>query len=379
MRCAVYTRPMPFSVLVLGGGFTGLEAARRLARDPGTSVTVVDPESHALFTPRLVDALAQSCQEKDLHLPHATLATRHGYRFMQGRATRIDPEAKRVDVTTADGATKTLTYDTLICAYGATTNFYRTDGREHAFTLKTWNDLIRLEDRVAALAKRASPLRIAIIGGGATGIEAACALDMRLEALGRDPASRTITVFQAGPQILPGFLPKTVDRTRAYFLHRSMEIRLGTPVQRLTERGLVTQAGEAIDADLVLWAAGVQPNRIDGDRITDAATSEPTTDYTLRLQPHLFAGGDMINLKCGQRPVPKNAQIALKMGALIAKNVVQERDGRPLAAFRYRSPGVMLWLGKTAITDLFGCSLPSPAFVWVRELFYRLRWRQLGG
>ncbi len=371
---------MPFRVLILGGGFTGLEAARRLAAQPDLSVTVVDPESHALFTPRLVDALARACRESDLRIPHATLAERHGYDFIQGKAAHLDEAQKTVDIERVGNAEKMqASYDALICAYGASTAFYGTPGQEHAFPLKTWEHLLRLEERVAQAVRRAEPLRFSIIGGGATGIEAACALDLRLRALGHAPETRSITVFQAGPQILPGFLPKTVERAHAHLAASRIDVRLMTPVSRLLPDGLETKDGERVPATLVLWAAGVRPNHVDGDTAEHSPTTDLMTDHALRVRPNVFAGGDVIQLKDGQRMIPKNAQTALKMGALIAQNVLRERAGKRLRSFRYRSPGVMLWLGTTAITDLLGRSLPSRAFVWIRNLFYWLRWRQICG
>ncbi len=295
-------------------------------------------------------------------------------------ATQINETAKTVRIIRMSGGhQEDLPYDTLVCAYGASTAFYGTEGKEYAFPFKTWQHLIRVEARVAETVRRQGPLRFAIIGGGATGIEAACALDLRLQALGHAPETRTITIFQAGPQILPGFLPKTVARTHAYLAARQIETRLATPVKRVFAEGLETRAGEEVAANLVLWAAGVQPNRVEGDMAQDAPKAEMTPDHTLRVRSHIYAGGDVIQLKDGQRIVPKNAQTAMKMGALIAENILRERAGKPLTSFRYRSPGVMLWLGKTAITDLFGWSLPSRAFVWVRELFYKVRWWQMGG
>ncbi len=369
---------MPFRVLILGGGFTGLEVARRLATRPDVTVTVVDPESHALFTPRLVDALAQACRESDLRIPHATLAGRHGYDFIQGKAVRLDEAQKMVDIERVGSTEKVqASYDTLICAYGASTAFYGTQGQDYAYPFKTWEHLLRLEERLAQATRKNEDLRFAIIGGGATGIEAACALDLRLRALGRGPDARTITVFQAGPQILPGFLPKTVERAHAHLAASRIDVRLMTPVSRLLPDGLETKGGERVPTTMVVWAAGVRPNHVDGDTAEHSPTTDLMTDHALRVRPNVFAGGDVIQLKDGQRMIPKNAQTAMKMGALIAKNVLRERTGKPLRSFRYRSPGVMLWLGATAITDLLGLSLPSRAFVWVRSLFYWLRWRQI--
>lgn len=368
---------MPHRVLILGGGFCGLEVARRLSRHSDIAVTLVEPSSHALFTPRLVDALAQTVRATETRRPHREIAQRRGYAFVQGRAVSIDQKKKRVAL--EGEKAKTLPYDTLVCAYGAETNYFELEGKENSLPFKTWEDLLAIEARLQPLIRQKRKPNVAVIGGGATGIEIAFALHRRLALLGCGPEQRAFTIFEAGPGILPGFLPKTVAKTRRLLEENRMDVRLATPVKSIEKDSLVTDGGEEAPADLVIWAAGVRPNVVRSDIPPTDPKGAFVVEPTLQLAPRVYAGGDAIQFKNGDHPIPKNAQNALKMGVHIAKNILHDIKGRPPRPFRYWSAGAMLWLDRTTALDAFGVSLCSPLFVRVRQWLYALRWRQMAG
>lgn len=366
-------RPMssPFRVLIIGGGFTGLTVAQELAKH--AQVTLVDPNECALFTPRLVDALAGTCREADIRCPHVTLAQRCGYNFIRGTVTAVDHAVRCVTIQT--NRPQTMNYDTIVFAQGAETNFFALEGREHVYPLKTWEHLLAIEERLRVVSGLAHP-RIAIVGGGATGIEAAVAIHERLQALGKSAPHRTITVYQAATQILPGFLPATIAGCKRLFADLNILIQEQTAVTSAQQGGLTLETQCVVAADLVIWASGIKPNQVHSLAPKDDR-GNLLPNHSLQLSPHAFAGGDTILFKDGQLTVPKNAQTAMNMGALIAKNILREHQGRPLRSYRYFSPGVMLWLGKTSTADLYHFSFTSPLFTWIRSLFYKLRWYQL--
>ncbi len=357
--------------MIIGGGFTGLTAAQILAKS--AAVTLVSPEEYALFTPRLVDALAGACAESDVRHSHLLLAQRHGYTFLRGSIASIDHQARKAFFT--DPQRAALSYDAVVCAQGAETNYFSLTGKEHVFPLKTWDHLVAIEERLRVISALPHP-QIVIVGGGATGIEAAIAVHERLIALGVAPERRTITVVQSAPQILPGFLPATVERTKRLFLERGITLRERTAATSVQPSELTLEHGETLPADLCLWASGVKPSPIANTSPMDERGNLLPNHY-LQLAPQMYAGGDTILYKCGQMIVPKNAQTAMQMGARIAENILREHAQRPLRPYTYRSPGVMLWLGNTSIADLFGWSFASPLFTWMRSLFYRLRWYQI--
>lgn len=370
---------MSLRVLIIGGGFCGLEVARRLRLASDVDVTLVEPSSHALFTPRLVDALAQACSETDLRFPHATIAQRRGYAFVQGKATYIDKPKKTVTVERAGVKTVSLKYDVLVCAQGAETNFFQLEGKELVFPFKTWEHLLALEEQLQPLTRKKTPFNITLIGGGATGIEIAFALHRRLEKLGISPKRRSLTIFDAGPQILSGFLPRTIMNTLKLIKANGFTLRTSTPAASVQDGQLTTRTGEIVPTDLVIWGTGIQANKIE----TDVPNLDPkgalAVDYALRTEPNVYAGGDVIQFKDNQRIIPKNAQTALKMGKAIADNILREKAGKEVRAFTYRSLGVLLWLDQTTGFDLLGVSLLSPLFTWMRKTFYTRRWKQMIG
>lgn len=372
-----YTLAMSsFHILIIGGGFTGLEVARRLSRQPNTRITLIDTQSHALFTPRLVDALAGFIPEREYHLPHAEIAARRGYTFIQGLVTHLDPAKKEVTVSLGESQEQTIAFDASVCALGARTAFFGLKGQEHVYPLKTWNQLLALEEKLRETANTTHP-RIAVVGGGATGVEAAVALHERLTALGCPIGKRAIEIYQAAPQILPGFLPATVKRAADELERCGINIHTNATVVEARAHSLLFKSGDEHAADLILWAPGVEANSLAATHLPHDDRGALLPDHNLRVTSGIFAGGDIITLREGQRTVPKNAQTAMKMGAHIAHNILRERTGKSLRSFAYRSPGVMLWLGRTSIADMFGLSLPSSFFTFLRDLFYRFRWWQL--
>jgi NADH dehydrogenase len=360
-----------FHVLVIGGGFTGLTVAQKLAKT--TRVTLVSPEEYALFTPRLVDALAGTCAESEVRHSHLLLAERHGYTFLRGSIASLDHDARRAFF--ADPQRAPIAYDAVVCAQGAETNFFTLSGKEHVYPLKTWDHLVAIEERLRIISSLPHP-KVVIVGGGATGIEAAIAIHERLGALGVSQERRDITVVQSAPQILPGFLPSTVEQTKRLFQTRGIIIRERTAALGAAVGTLQLEHDESLSVELCLWASGVKPSTISNTSPTDER-GNLLPNHFLQLAPGMYAGGDTILYKCGQVIVPKNAQTAMQMGARIAENVLREQAGLPLKPYTYRSPGVMLWLGRTSIADLFGSSFASPLFTWMRSIFYRLRWYQI--
>lgn len=358
-------------MLIIGGGFTGLTAAQILAKS--AAVTLVSPEEYALFTPRLVDALASTCREEDLRASHTSLAQRHGYTFFRGTVKAVDHAARRATLQASE--THTISYDAVVFSQGAETNFFALEGREHVYPLKTWEHLLAIEERLRALSALPHPA-IAIVGGGATGIEAAVAIHERLQALGKPLTERSITVYQASSQILPGFLPATITSCKRLLATLRISVQEQSAVTSAHAEHIVIEGQAPITSDLTLWASGVKPNTVQSALPKDDR-GNLLPDHFLRLSAHAYAGGDTVLFKDGQLTIPKNAQTAMNMGALIAKNILREHQGRPLVCYRYRSPGVMLWLGRSSIADILGVSLHSAVFTWLRAIFYRIRWYQI--
>lgn len=365
-----------FSVGIVGGGFTGLTAARRLAR-AGISVTVFDKNDHALFTPRLIDALAGQCTPQDVRVPHARLADRYGYTFVHASVTRVNQTTRTVYTLSVDDPKSSTphTFDKLVLSPGARTAFFGIEAA-HVFPFKTWEDLIRLEEHLAQ-APSHTPLSIGIVGGGATGVELAIALDERLQQQGRDRATYHLSLLFAGASILQGFSPNAVQAAEDALRSRGILLQPHTVITAVTQDTLSTRSGEHTPKPSILvWAAGVTPTPLE-DESHQSHPEGLLPDHALRLAEGVFAGGDAISLRERQRPLPKNAQTAMKMGNAIADTILRAHHGKRPRSFCYRSIGAMVWLGSTATFDLLGYAFTSPFLVRVRQFFYTLRWWQM--
>lgn len=374
----------PLSLVIVGGGFAGVEVAKKMSASSSWNITLIDPQEAFLFTPRLVDALSNEAVAEHLRVPHKTLAETHRYSFLQGTVLAIDTHRKTVQVQQGDRA-HALAYDMLVLTQGARTQFYGTPGAEHAFPLKTWSDLETLEAHLIQLAevpaKKTEEARstFCVVGGGASGVEAILALQTRVRKQFRaEKRPFSFFLIQAAPEILPGFLPATIKKTRALLETRGITILTGDSVASVSETALTTKTGRIIPTSTVVWTAGLQPNAIPMESArSDQPPSYLLTDPFLRINETIFAAGDIVVFKDKQITVPKNAQTAMKMAEALAENLERTRLQRSLRPFHYHSFGVILWLEQTGILDLFGYSLESRLVPMLRNFFYNIRFWQL--
>ncbi len=374
----------PLSLVIVGGGFAGVRVAQTLSASSAWNITLIDPQEAFLFTPRLVDALSNEAVAEHLRVSHKTLAETHTYSFLQGTVLSIDAHKKTVDVQQGDRA-HGLAYDILVLTQGARTQFYGTPGAEHTFPLKTWTDLETLEAHLVQLAeapaKKTDEARttFCVVGGGASGVEAILALQTRVQKQFRaEKRPFSFFLIQGAPEILPGFLPATIKKTRALLNARGITVLTGDSVGSVSETALTTKTGRVIPTSTVVWTAGLQPNDIP---MESGKPIQPPgylcTDPFLRIEASIFAAGDIVVFKDKQITVPKNAQTAMKMAEVLAKNLERTRLQQSLRAFHYQSFGVILWLEQTGILDLFGYSFESRLVPMLRNFFYNIRFWQL--
>lgn len=379
------------SIVIIGGGFTGVIAAKELARQKTGHVTLINPTADFLFTPRLVDVLSGQITRNQLVTSQAQLAKKQGYRFIHGRVTDIFAREKRLVIKNTNGEEQSVSYDILVEAQGGQTHFFGVPGAsEYAFPLKTEAHFQALENHIKQIISQAKTtkepldrlalLSFCVVGGGATGIEALLALETRVRRLlGPGPLQKEarFTILHAGPEILPGFLPKTIERTRLFLQEKGVTISVNDPVTRVTEASCETKSGNRIVAKTIIWGGGLAPNMISTDVPLESTPNGLPSDPFLRIYPSIFAGGDIALTRDKQRTVPKNAQTAFKMGHALAKNIRHHLQKQPLQPFHYFSLGTILWLGSTAILDLGPFSIKTPLISWARHWLYQWRFWQI--
>jgi NADH dehydrogenase len=371
-------------VVIVGGGFGGLFAAKALGRAP-VDVTVVDRRNHHVFQPLLYQVATAGLSPGDIASPIRWILRRQrNVTVLLAEARRVDPSLKRVELDIGEVA-----YDHLIVATGATHAYFGHDEwQAHAPGLKTLDDALLVRRRVLLAFERAEAtadpggrrrlLTFVVVGGGPTGVELAGALaEIRRHALAHefrsiDPESARVVLLEAGPAILTSFPePLREDAVRA-LEGLGVEVRTGAAVTRI-EREAVWVGHERIDAGAVLWAAGVAASPLGrslGAPLDGAGRVLVNPDLTIPGHDDVYVVGDLAHCAGeGGRPLPGVAPVAMQQAAHAASNVLRTIRGQPRVPFVYRNPGNLATIGRhQAIAD-FGRLRFSGWFAWWLWLF----------
>ncbi len=394
-------------VVIVGGGFGGLNAAQELGGKP-VDVTLVDRRNYHLFQPLLYQVAIGGLHPADIAYPIRAIVRKHrNIRTLMADVREIDLAGRRVLL--ADGE---LAYDYLILATGAETSYFAKPEWEVAAPgLKSIEDALEIRRRVLSAfeqaereddpAEQARLLNFIIIGGGPTGVELAGAIaelarhTLRREFRSIDPTLARILLVEGGPRILPTF-DEALARAAARDLQRlGVGIRTETRVHDIVgdtvhldtesaasgrtaaKHGAVGDPPDTMRAATILWAAGVRAcpvGRASGcetDR-TGRVVVEP--DLTIPGHPEAFVVGD---LACfthqGGKPLPGVAQVAIQQGRAAARAILASLRGSPRQAFAYRDPGSMSTIGRAAaIAEFPGGLRLSGLLAWFAWLFVHI-------
>lgn len=376
------------TVLIVGGGFGGLRAARALA---GASVRVVlvDRQNHHLFQPLLYQVASATLSPADIAAPiRHVLREQANAEVVLGEVASVDLEVRQARL--ADG--RNLRYDFLVLAAGSRSSYFGHDAwRGVAPGLKTLEDALEIRRRFLLSFERAEQeedpelrrewLTFLIVGGGPTGVELAGTLkEMARLTLPREfrrirtDRARVILV-EAGPAILANLGPGLSEKAVESLERIGVEVRLGQAITGIEDRS-VQLGGERIPTRTVLWAAGVSAVPLGAglgvpvDRLGRLVV-EP--DLSLPGHPEVFAVGDLAAFTHGaEGPLPGVAPVAIQQGAWAAANLLATLAGQPRRPFRYRDRGSMATLGRgRAVARVGGLSFTGyPA--WLTWLFIHL-------
>lgn len=349
-------------VVVVGAGFGGLAAVRRLAR-LGTRTTLIDRNIYATFQPLLYEVATAGLSSSDVAFPVRSVSRRYHAAFRHGDVAGLDPAARQI--TLADGGT--FGYDYLILATGVAAAYYGIPGAaEYSLGLYTRRDAIVLRDRIMtglerlSLAGLSSDVAVTVIGGGATGVEMAGSLaDLRNIALPAsypeiDPARVHVALVERAPALLTPFHPALREYTRRQLIKRGVDVRLGTAIAEITPGRVLLADGTALPSDVTVWAAGVAaPEAASTWGLPQAAGGRILTGPDLRVagQDRIFAIGDVALIE--DQPLPQLAQPALQAGKHAADQIRRLEAGQPTVPFRYRDKGIMATIGyRSAVVQL---------------------------
>ncbi len=357
-------------VVVVGGGFGGLWAARALCDAP-VRITLVDRGNHHLFQPLLYQVATAGLSAPNIAAPlRHILRKQKNVTVLLGEVDGIAPAEKQVRL--ADG--RTLDYDHLLLASGATHAYFgHDDWAAHAPGLKTLDDALEIRRRILTAferaeaeddaAKREAWLTFAIVGGGPTGVELAGTLaeiarhTLHGEFRRADPRRARVLLLEAGPRVLSSFPESLSEKARTQLQKLGVEVRTGVPVAAIDGEG-VKLGEERIAARTVLWAAGVAASPLARDLgvpLDRAGRVIVQPDLSVPGHPDIFIAGDLASLQYDGKPVPGVAPAAKQMGRHVAHAIRARLQGRAPAAFRYRDFGNLATIGRmAAVVDLHG-------------------------
>ena len=382
-------------VLIVGGGFAGLWAARALARSP-VRVTLLDRGNHHLFQPLLYQVATAGLSAPDIAAPlRHILRRQRNVTVLMGEAIAVD-KARR-EVRLADGTS--IAYDTLVLASGATHAYFgHDDWTAHAPGLKTLDDALAIRRRILVAFERAESeadpvardawLTFAVVGGGPTGVELAGTLaEIARHTLSRefrniDPRRTRVLLLEAGARVLATFPGSLSAKATAQLERLGVEVRTAASVTRI-DAGGVEFGEERIGARTVLWAAGVAASPL--GRTLDvpldrAGRVRVGPDLCVPGHAEIFVAGDLASIETGGRPVPGVAPAAKQMGDHVAATIRARLAGkRAPPPFRYRDYGNLATIGRrAAVVDLHGLrfsGFAAWAFWLAAHIFFLIGFR----
>ena len=367
-------------VVIVGGGFAGLWAARALRGSP-VRITLLDRGNHHLFQPLLYQVATAGLSAPNIAAPLRHILRRQkNVTVLLGEVARLEPDAHRLEL--ADG--RMLDYDKLVLATGATHAYFgHDDWAAHAPGLKTLDDALEIRRRILLAferaeaeddpAARAAWLTFAIVGGGPTGVELAGTLaeiarhTLHGEFRRVDPRQARVLLLEAGPRVLSTFPEALSEKARRQLARLGVEVRTGVPVAAIDDAG-VQLGEERIAARTVLWAAGVAASPLARDLGVplDRAGRVPVqSDLSVPGHPDVFVAGDLAAVQCDGKPVPGVAPAAKQMGRYLGQSIRTRLRGGTPPPFRYRDFGNLATIGRmAAVVDVHGLRLSGLLAWW---------------
>jgi NADH:ubiquinone reductase (H+-translocating) len=383
-------------VVILGGGFGGLYAAKTLRKAP-VQVTLVDRRNFHLFQPLLYQVATGALSPGEVASPlRSVLSRQQNARVLLGQAVDLDVDNKRVILD--DG--QAVEYDSLIVATGSTDSYFGHDEwRRNAPSLKTIEEATEIRTRILyafeAAERETDPekqrewLTFAIVGGGPTGVELAGALaEIAHDTLRHDfrsirPESARIFLIEGAPRLLPTYPEDLSAKAEASLRRLNVTPRTGVFVTHLDDRGVTVKEQNGTEhtfaARTVIWAAGVAPSAF--GEILERKARAPrerrgqvlvNPDCSVPGHPEIFVVGDLAHVEQDGKPLPGVAPVAMQQGAYVAKLIAARLRGVTVPPFHYFDKGTLAVIGRASAVAQVGPLHLSGLLAWLTWLFVHL-------
>ena len=372
-------------VVILGGGFGGLAAARSLYKS--AEVTVVDRHNFQTFLPLLYQVSTAGLAADHVAYPIRGALRKTNIKFRMGSPISVDHKNKEVKLDSSE----VLQFDHLIVALGSVSADFGIPGvNEYALGMKTvhealtiraeimrrFEDLCRFEDE--------TKLSISVIGGGPTGVEMAGAIAELIRGpLNSDQANAAahiqVSLIEAGPRLLPPFAPSLSERTKKDLEKLGVKVLLNTAVKAIEHRKIILKDDSVLNSEITIWAAGVKGSDAMAQLNLPTNGNRVAVEPTMQVKnyPNVWALGDIAGaLGKDGRPLPMVAPVAIQQGKFIAKQIARLISNKPLTDFKYLDKGSMATIGRNkAVVQVKGLKISGPIawLIWLwLHLFYLL-------
>ncbi len=367
-------------MVIVGGGFGGLAAARGLA-DAAVRITLIDRRNHHLFQPLLYQVATAGLNPADIASPiRSMLADQANVRVLLGEVTDVDPD--EANVTLDDGTV--VGFDHLVLATGTTHSYFGHDDWEaHAPGLKTVEDALEIRRRILLAFERAeraadpdereADLTFVVVGGGPTGVEMAGAIaEIALRTMTRefrtiDSTTARIILLEAADRILATYPESLSTSARGQLAALGVDVRTGVMVTGLDADGVETSAG-AIRTRTIVWGAGNEASPLTrrlGAPVDRVGRVEVEPDLSVPGHRNVFAIGDVAHATSDGAMVPGVAQGAIQGGAHVARAIRADLDGTRRPTFRYRNKGELATIGRSSAVGVIAGRELSGWVAWM--------------
>lgn len=385
----------PHQVVIIGGGFGGLYAAKSLGK-VAVNVTLVDKRNFHLFQPLLYQVATGTLSPADISSPLRSILNRSkNTKVLMGEVVDIEPQARKVILRNEE-----IPYDSLIVATGVSHHYFGNDDwATVAPGLKTVEDALEMRRRIfvafEAAEKETDPekrrawLTFVVVGGGPTGVELAGAIaELAYSTLKKDfrninTAEAQILLLEGMERILPPYAPELSVKAEASLKRLGVTVQTKTMVTDIADNVVTMRQGDQVDqipARTILWAAGVKASlmgevlaKSTGAQLDRVGRVIVEPDLSVPGHPHIFVVGDLANFSHQNgKPLPGVAPVAMQQGQYVAAQIQQQLQGNSLIPFRYFDRGNLAVIGRNAAVVDLGFVKFSGFLAWLTWVFVHI-------
>ncbi len=377
-------------VVVVGAGFGGLQAVKKLSKDKDLQITLIDKTNHHLFQPLLYQIATAALSPADIAIPSRSLTEKmENVEVIMDEVTNID---KANNTIYFDG--RSLKYDFLILATGARTGYFgHDDWKQYTSGLKSLADALQIRKRLLLSFEDAENhpeeagklLKYIIIGGGPTGVELAGSIAelahkiVRKDFRNIDTAKSEIILIEGGADLVPSFDRKLSNYTKRQLEKRGVVVMLNSRVMKIQDKKIIVKTFEGekeIEGNIIIWAAGVEPVPLSGKWGVDLDKGKRiiVNQYCyINEYPNIFVIGDVSDFKSiNGKPLPGLGPVAMQQGRYVAKFIINKLRGKSNKPFHYIDKGNMATIGRKDAIAEYKSFRMTGLLGWMAWLFVHL-------